>query len=66
MWFGDPHCLPKEFLLPDLARRDNQGKKGDHVEYNSFNLAPIGLEKCWIIKYAALSNCTCTDISYNR
>jgi hypothetical protein len=32
MCFDEPHRLPKEFLLPDGARRDKQGKKGDRVE----------------------------------
>ena len=36
MWFAEPNRLPKEDLLPDWARRDNQVKKGDGVEYSCF------------------------------
>ena len=32
MWFGEPHRLPEEFLLPDWALRDKQGTKGDRVD----------------------------------
>jgi hypothetical protein len=32
MWFGEPHRLAKEVLLPDWARRDKQGTKDDRVQ----------------------------------
>jgi hypothetical protein len=33
MWFGEPHRLAKEVLLPDWARRDKQDTKDDRVEH---------------------------------
>jgi hypothetical protein len=38
MWFAEPHRLPTEVLLPDWARRDKQGTKGDRVEYIEFEV----------------------------
>ena len=38
MWFGEPHRLPKEVHLPDWARRDKQGTKGDRVEYAAYTV----------------------------
>jgi hypothetical protein len=43
MWFGEPHRLPKEDHLPDWARRDKQGKKGDHVE--AYQTEHVGTNK---------------------
>jgi hypothetical protein len=33
MWFDEPHHLPAEALLPDWARLDMQGKKGEGLQY---------------------------------
>ena len=35
MWYDEPHRLSKEVHLPDLARRDKQGKNGDRVDCNA-------------------------------
>ena len=55
MWSAEPNRLPKEDLLPDWARRDNQVKKGDGVEYSYFecvqqyrNRAPVRMLVFWI------------------
>jgi hypothetical protein len=33
MSFDEPHRLVKEVLLPDWARQDKQGTKGDRVDF---------------------------------
>ena len=36
------------------------------MQPNSFNLAPMGLDSCKIVKYSGLSDSTYTDLSYYR